>query len=109
MLDLKVSVLSLLVISAVVSGVPFNLTHERAGNTFFLICSVRNGTTDPNILQFWINETNRTYLPKEATRVTNQLSLIGTYELVPQDEGTFFCGEADENGVESNGLGPFAG
>ncbi len=110
MLDLKLVLLSLLfVIQVLVSGVSFNLTHEREGNTLFLFCNVWNGTTDPNLLQFWINETNRTYLTREATRVSGQFNLTAFYELAPQGEGTFFCGETDDDGVESNGLGAFTG
>ena len=85
-----------------VSGVTFRLTHERVQNVFYLTCGIQNGPP-PEDVQFWINETSRTAIPKlYAQQVRNVL-----FRLVPQLEGTFYCGEPD--GTRSNGLGPFAG
>ena len=88
------------------SGVTFNLTHERIENTFYLTCNVQNGSIDPTLVQFWINETEKIDIVSKADRVSWRYNIIA-FDLEPQYEGTFYCGEAD--GEHSNGLGPFAG
>ena len=94
--------LSVLLISSV-SGVFYNLTFERELNSFELKC---HAETNVNVMPtFWINETDRVYITADKS-IGSRHSII-SYILEPQNEGTFYCGEAD--GEHSNGVGPFAG
>lgn len=83
------------------------LTYSRVGNKFTLTCDIQKATTDYKPLRFWINDTEK--LDIERTLNTTQLqdNMI-LFELVPQYEGTFYCGYMDEEKI-SNGIGPFAG
>ena len=86
-----------------VSGVTFHLSYQRVDNQFYLTCDVNDGTIQP---EFWINETEKTYILSKADRVSLRYSIIA-FKLEQQYEGTFYCGEATAG--QSNGLGPFAG
>ena len=97
----------LLTSTALVCGVTFELTHQRLGNTFYLTCAVQNGSTVPGLMRFWLNNTGMDIFDifEDAVQVSSN---IINFKLVPQYEGTFYCGEVDGVG-KSNGLGPFAG
>lgn len=97
----------LLLCPTLVSGVIFNLTHQRDENTFYLTCGVLNGTIDPHNVTFWINETEKIDILRLGAERVSWVYNIVAFKLEPQDEGTFFCGDVE--GEESNGLGPFAG
>ena len=88
-----------------VSGLYYNLTHERVGNEFYLMCHIQNSSVSPEIVQFWINATEKIDILRRAKRVSLKFNII-SFLLVPQYEGMFYCGEID--GEQSNGLGPFA-
>ena len=92
--------------ATLIVGVPFNLTFTRIGNNFTLTCETENATTTPEGMHFWINETEQIDIAKTLNGSVHEGNVI-SFELVPQYEGTFFCGESD--GEWSNGIGPFAG
>ena len=93
---MKVLLLSVVLL---ISGEAYNLTFEREFNTFELKCHA----AETNSTTFWINETDRRYITETAGSRHSVIS----YKLERQNEGTFYCGEAD--GEHSNGQGPFTG
>ena len=87
-----------------VSGVSVNLSYLRLENDrFYLTCTVQNGSIAPELLQFWINDTDLD-ITNKSDRISSN---IVAFDLEQRYEGTFYCGEID--GVHSDGLGPFAG
>ena len=91
--------------------ITYSLSLKRHMNELILECSVHGSDSHNRNVTFWINETETIDIINDLVTDNAAVKIawnVVSFQLQPQYEGTFFCGE-NITGDKCAGIGPIAG